>query len=284
MNRLSTLVIGVAILSTLGCTRSSYMGISFNSGEVAPEVQSLAQRAKSGDKQAQFELGVRFEEGNGVPTDKQRAIKLNRMAASDGGGTQMMFVPHNGYVQATPVSSGQLTTGLAAAKEKVIRMTSKQTRNPVDYDGRISPFSKEELWEKLRYFIVHYKGEITPQEIEKEFCVKLDYSPYSDGSGYAFSKKSSAGWCRYIGALSGSDKKTKMFVMDWDINSFPESASDIDLSKSYVETSLKGTRWALVRRIDSYGTQSDTYRNGRFILNVYMIGSAIKGINLGQFD
>ncbi|HEX5537713.1 MAG TPA: hypothetical protein VFX27_11010, partial [Sphingobium sp.] len=81
------LVLGAILLAAPACATSSYMGISMNPGEASPEVQALAQRAQRGDKQAQLDLGIRFEEGNGVPQDKARAVKLYRQATSDSGGT-----------------------------------------------------------------------------------------------------------------------------------------------------------------------------------------------------
>ena len=90
------LVLGAILLATPACTTSSHMGISMIPGEASPEVQTLATRARAGDKPAQLDLGIRFEEGNGVPQDKARAIKLYRQAASDSGGTIWVYAPSPG--------------------------------------------------------------------------------------------------------------------------------------------------------------------------------------------
>jgi hypothetical protein len=61
------------------CASSNYMGISLAPGAAPTDVQHLAARAQAGDKQAQLELGERFEEGRGVPTDRgRRAIAGGR--------------------------------------------------------------------------------------------------------------------------------------------------------------------------------------------------------------
>lgn len=91
--RLALPIVGAALLGTSACATSSYMGISLIPGDAAPEVQALAQRARNGDKQAQLGLGIRFEEGNGVPQDKAHAIKLYRQAAQTSGGTVWIYVP-----------------------------------------------------------------------------------------------------------------------------------------------------------------------------------------------
>lgn len=88
-------------------------------GEALPAVQALAQRAQAGDKQAQLDLGIRFEEGDGVPQDWGRAVKLYRQAASDSGGTMWVYMPSpgngaKGLVQ--PVDRGPQQAGLDEAK------------------------------------------------------------------------------------------------------------------------------------------------------------------------
>lgn len=75
------------------------MGISLKPGMAGPALQQLAMRAQSGDKQAQLELGIAYEEGRGVPVDLARARALYQSAASDSGGTMWVYVP--------PVVKGQ---------------------------------------------------------------------------------------------------------------------------------------------------------------------------------
>lgn len=58
-----------------GCSRSvaTYAGIPLAAGAANPQVQSLARRAQAGDKHAQLELGIRYEQGRGLPRDLERA-------------------------------------------------------------------------------------------------------------------------------------------------------------------------------------------------------------------
>lgn len=91
------LVAGIAATVTLlllpACANQSYMGIPLVAGQVDPELELLANRARAGDKQAQLELGIRFEEGSGVERDLDKARKLYRLAASDSGGSVTVYVP-----------------------------------------------------------------------------------------------------------------------------------------------------------------------------------------------
>jgi hypothetical protein len=63
------------------CANGSYGGIPLVSGAASVELQDLARRAQAGDKHAQLELGIRFEEGRGVPVDRKRGGE----AIPDGG-------------------------------------------------------------------------------------------------------------------------------------------------------------------------------------------------------
>jgi len=121
---------GTGLLSVTGCARSSYMGISMIPGATVQEVQMLVRRAQTGNKRAQLDLGIRFEEGNGVPQDSGRAIKLYRMASIDSGGRVWVYAPplgkgRRGTVQ--PIGKGLQQRGLAeaASRLKVLEQAKK---------------------------------------------------------------------------------------------------------------------------------------------------------------
>lgn len=76
-----------------GCITSNYLGIALAPGAADPTIQQLAERARSGDKQAQLELGIAFEEGRGVPQSITHARLLYRLAASESGGPIWVYVP-----------------------------------------------------------------------------------------------------------------------------------------------------------------------------------------------
>ncbi|WP_363827338.1 SEL1-like repeat protein [Sphingobium sp. LMC3-1-1.1] len=86
----------LAILALSACASHEYMGISLKPGVAAPGLRDLAQRASGGNRQAQLELGIRYEEGQGLPVDLERARKLYTMAASDSGGTMWIYSPSPG--------------------------------------------------------------------------------------------------------------------------------------------------------------------------------------------
>jgi len=83
---------------------------------------ALASKAQGGSKQAQLELGIRFEEGRGVERDVSKARKLYESAASDSGGTIWVYSPPvgNGTSGRTiPVNTGPKRSGLAEAKRRL---------------------------------------------------------------------------------------------------------------------------------------------------------------------
>jgi hypothetical protein len=117
--RPSLLCVGLAAGLTGCAAPSSYMGISLNSNATDIAIQQQAQLALSGDKQAQLDLGIRFEEGLGVERDLRKAKKLYLSAASDSGGTIWVYSPpvRNGTSgRVIPVASEPLKRGLQEAK------------------------------------------------------------------------------------------------------------------------------------------------------------------------
>ena len=49
-----------------------------------PEVDALRARAAQGDAEAQFNIGVMYAEGRGVPRDDAEAVRWYRLAAEQG--------------------------------------------------------------------------------------------------------------------------------------------------------------------------------------------------------
>lgn len=111
---------GAAMLA--GCASSSYMGVPLTPGAASADLQSLARRARAGDKRAQLELGIIFEEGRGIAADVDRARSLYRMASTDDGGTRMMHAPAiggRGRPMATPIDRGTKVAGLDEARARL---------------------------------------------------------------------------------------------------------------------------------------------------------------------
>lgn len=120
-NALAALALTAAPLLT-GCAAHSYAGISFAPGAADPELQILARRAQAGDKHAQLELGIRYEEGRGVAVDLKRAVRLYRLAASDSGGPVQVYSPpvgRNGQGRVIAVGSTARLEGLPEAAARL---------------------------------------------------------------------------------------------------------------------------------------------------------------------
>ncbi|QSR20422.1 SEL1-like repeat protein [Novosphingobium sp. KA1] len=120
-------MVAVCALLLSGCASGNYMGIPLAAGKSDPILRELAARAKSGDKQAQLDLGIRFEDGHGVPVDLLRAKALYNAAASDGGGIQWVYVPSPGNgAKARVVSINRQPTqpGLDEAKMRLSNLSN----------------------------------------------------------------------------------------------------------------------------------------------------------------
>jgi hypothetical protein len=120
-------------LLTGGCATDSYAGVPLTAGAADAELQALAMRAQAGDKQAQLELGIRYEEGRGVPADPRRAARLYRLAASDSGGTVHVYTPPvspQSQGRVLPVQTGARQPGLEAARERLANLERRRASGP----------------------------------------------------------------------------------------------------------------------------------------------------------
>ena len=121
-----TVMVAALMLLLSACVSSSYMGIPLAVGKADPAIQELAVRAQGGDKQAQLDLGIRFEEGNGVPANLSRAKSLYRLAASDSGRAAWVYVPSPGNgakAQVMSIDRGPRKLGLDEAKRRLETLT-----------------------------------------------------------------------------------------------------------------------------------------------------------------
>lgn len=92
--RLAAAIALTAAGLTGGCAASStYMGLDLTTPNVPVELRELARWAQAGDKQAQLELGIAFEEGRGVGRNLGKARRLYAQAASNSGGPMWVYVP-----------------------------------------------------------------------------------------------------------------------------------------------------------------------------------------------
>jgi hypothetical protein len=99
-----------------------YAGMDLRAGAASAEVQALAQRARSGDKQTQLDLGFDDEEGRGMSQDSKRAHTLFRMFATQDGEMIYVYVPatrKGDRGDVTPVNMELVVSGLAEARERL---------------------------------------------------------------------------------------------------------------------------------------------------------------------
>lgn len=110
-----------ALLLACSSSGQTYAGIDMRQGAAPQDVQDLAARAKAGDKEAQFDLGERYETGNGVLKDMRLAKTLFLAAAQDVGDL-LAYSPPVGRSPARIITlKSQRAPGLDKAKQKLSR-------------------------------------------------------------------------------------------------------------------------------------------------------------------
>ena len=106
------------VLFAISACHGRYIGI--DRGSLGPSNQAWFDRAMIGDKQAQFELGMRYANGIGVERDCEIAQKLMRQAATPTGGTIWVYSPpvrQGGSGRVIPIENGPVRPGLLTAQQ-----------------------------------------------------------------------------------------------------------------------------------------------------------------------
>ena len=136
MKNLGRTLLFAAIAALCGACASSsrYMGIDYSDAFVAADFcqgrracyadlpnANLAYLASQGDKEAQFQLGLRFEEGVLLQQNHRRAQTLYQHAASDTFATSTIYVPTGDGLAAETVSAGIEHRGARAGSKTLGR-------------------------------------------------------------------------------------------------------------------------------------------------------------------
>ncbi len=143
-------VLGLAVAGCAAPRSAEYMGISLIAGEAPAELQLLAQKAKSGDKQAQLDLGEHFEKGILVPVDLEQARRLYTEAAKSSARTMPSYVNLQGGAVMLPTEVTPRTPGLSEAQARLDRLNKKrdgrqegeasqENASPAQADGSSDP-------------------------------------------------------------------------------------------------------------------------------------------------
>lgn len=109
---------------------SQFMGVSLRKGGAEVALQALARRARDGDKDAQLQLGILFEEGRGINRDMNAARELYRRAAADD--TVIAYSPPSGNASYGSVDRlVQNNTGLDEAKRRLHNLDELANSTPL---------------------------------------------------------------------------------------------------------------------------------------------------------
>jgi|GEM_PF-1572490 len=129
---LPLLLLACAAIPLAGCAVTSYAGIPLAEGAADPELQSLARRARGGDRFAQLDLGIRYEEGISVPVSLRRAERLYAKAAANSGGPMWVYSPPVGREKQGTVFQVDrgMSHGLREAQERLERLRARLRQAP----------------------------------------------------------------------------------------------------------------------------------------------------------
>jgi hypothetical protein len=108
-----------------GCATHSHAALFDVGFGASAELQALSTRAAAGDKWAQYELGLLFEQGQGVPANRGRAMQLYALAGRDDPGKMTIYVPSSksgGKSSLQTFDSGRRAKGLAVARDRLKQM------------------------------------------------------------------------------------------------------------------------------------------------------------------
>lgn len=123
-----------------------YFGIELNYSGPPTEVQQLAQLAATGDKQAQLQLGVHFEEGEGVEQSYRTARELYSLAAEPIGGVIYVYrasITEDDAVSIATIDLGPRVSGLSEAARRISELDRRTLTSPgisdrqVPFEGRV---------------------------------------------------------------------------------------------------------------------------------------------------
>jgi TPR repeat protein len=126
------LAIAAALVLPACAGKPSYAGIPLLPGAADAGLQELARRAQGGDKQAQLDLGIRYEEGRGVAPSRKRAMALYAAAARPSGGVSYVYNPPAAKGQLGSlhrIDSGEIRQGLPEAGRRLIRLRAAKAHS-----------------------------------------------------------------------------------------------------------------------------------------------------------
>lgn len=122
-------------LAMSGCATSSYMGIGFAPGAADPVLQQLAQRARSGEKQAQYSLGEAFEFGSLTSLNLRQACVAYQLAGAFSPKAKLLYARTPGAAVPGLLISGKKwlpNLSMELAKKKRDNILSKENARSCD--------------------------------------------------------------------------------------------------------------------------------------------------------
>ena len=120
--RLWLAFVGFFAFSLNACATPTFFGIPLADGQATDDLRQLAVQARNGNREAAFQLAERFEVGNGVPVDLEKAVSLYHRAARPVGGASNPVFSSDGELVQGATNSGFYVSGLPEANSRAAKL------------------------------------------------------------------------------------------------------------------------------------------------------------------
>lgn len=122
---------GIALTTGGGWAPAQAADAHLHAAQADDALAALTARARSGDKQAQLDLGIRYEEGRMAPRSVARARRLYRLAAADSGGPLVVYqapVRRGDSGRMVQLAGRPPVSGLPEARARLARLADTADR------------------------------------------------------------------------------------------------------------------------------------------------------------
>ena len=185
------------------------------------DIVDLEKEAAAGNRKAQFELGLRYEEGQGVPKDPAKAIKWWESAATKGeAGAQFGLGVKYASADGAPENLPRAYMWLTLAAEKHIKQAEQAL---AELTKQMTPEQVTEAWFHLGYMTSRYGAErdktkalnwymkaAATREMNAQFILGFKYAK---GDGVPKNTDSANFWFNYWQPGENASAQTKLGMM-----------------------------------------------------------------------
>ncbi|WP_375291537.1 hypothetical protein [Qipengyuania sp.] len=174
------------------CASQRYAGLDLRPGAAPADIQQLARVTQSGSKQAQLDLGIRLQEGRGIPVDHGKAARPFARVATDSAENRMLFVPAAGSLRSTilPIRQGTKITRSAEARARLQTLESSKTTSQERSSGAPTFIhAKTSAMIEAVDQLSRQREKLSLHDLQVAFQVKLERDEKYQGYGQLYHKR-----------------------------------------------------------------------------------------------